>query len=85
MDERLEETTFISFICEACNQEIEAPADLAGRETECPACGVTLTVPYVSTPGTLWGGPLENTSGPTPAQAEAMKSRTIRIELPDSW
>ncbi len=85
MDESTNDTTFISFICEACNQEIEASADMAGKETECPACGISLTVPYISTPGTLWGGPLTDKTGPSQAQKEAMKSRTIRIELPDNW
>lgn len=85
MDTQLDETTFLSFICESCNQEIEAPADLAGQETECPACAALITIPYVSAPGTLWGVPLVNTKGPSPEQTEAMKSRTIRIELPDNW
>ena len=38
MNVEVEETTFLSFICPACRQEIEAPADMAEQETECPAC-----------------------------------------------
>ncbi len=85
MDDQLDETAFLSFICDSCNQEIEAPADMAGQETECPTCAALITVPYISAPGTLWGEPLSQNKGPTPEQAEAMKSRTIRIELPDNW
>lgn len=61
---------FITFICHTCHQEIEAPAETAGQKVECPACGAQLTVPA---PG----------EGPTQAQLDAMKSRTIRIELDD--
>lgn len=64
------ENSFITFICHACHQEIEAPAATAGQTVECPACGAQLVVPA---PG----------EGPTQAQLDAMKSRTIRIELDD--
>ncbi len=58
---------FVSFLCNACNQEIEASADLAGQVVDCPACGEKITVPDADeTP---------------PALKEALKSRTIRIEL----
>ena len=35
----------ISFACPQCNQELEAPADLAGEIVECPSCETQLTVP----------------------------------------
>jgi len=35
----------ISFVCPQCNQELEAPADLAGEIVECPSCETQLTVP----------------------------------------
>jgi len=85
MDVHVEETAFLSFICPACHQEIEAPADMAGHETECPACAAPIMVPVASDPGTLWGKPTTPGAGPSLAQIDAMKSRTIRIELPDSW
>ncbi len=85
MNAHAEETAFLSFFCPVCRQEIEAPADMAGQETECPACAEPINVPAVSEPGTLWGAPAAKNSGPSQAQIDAKKGRTIRIELPDSW
>ena len=65
-----EEKNFVSFICTSCRQEIEAAASMIGQTVECPACGTHLVV-----------APPEQT--PTQAQLDAMKSRTIRIELSD--
>ena len=65
-----EEKNFVSFICTFCRQEIEAAASMIGQTVECPACGVHLVV-----------APPEQTS--TQSQLDAMKSRTIRIELSD--
>jgi nucleoid DNA-binding protein/DNA-directed RNA polymerase subunit RPC12/RpoP len=86
----------VSFRCSACGQEMEAPFDMAGTASDCPACSGVIEVPYISEPGTIWGAPLPaaDASAPsgastplTEAQAaathDAMKSRTIRIELPD--
>ena len=61
---------FVAFICSTCHQEIEAPLSTVGQQVECPACGAKLVVP---TPD----------QAPTQAQLDAMKSRTIRIELSD--
>ena len=83
MNAHVEETAFVSFICPACQQEIEAPVDMASQETECPACATLIQVPAVSDPGTLWGAPLAKSTGPSQSQIDAMKSRTIRIEVPD--
>lgn len=85
MNTDVEETAFISFVCPACHQEIEAPADMATQETECPTCAALIQVPADSEPGTLWGSPATPSSAISKAQADAMKSRTIRIELPDNW
>ena len=81
----VEETTFLSFICPNCHQEIEAPIDMANREAECPTCATLITVPLASAPGTIWANPNAQNSSPSQAQTDAMKSRTIRIELPDNW
>lgn len=35
----------ISFACPGCGQELEAPPELAGMETECPSCGQAMIVP----------------------------------------
>lgn len=65
-----EENSFVSFICTSCRQEIEAAREMVGQTVECPACGARIVV-----------SPPEQ--GPTQAQMDAMKSRTIRIELSD--
>ena len=83
MSSDAEETVFLSFICPACRQEIEAPVDMANLETECPACAATICVPAESEPGTLWGKTTHLHPTTTPEQIQAMKSRTIRIELPE--
>ena len=36
---------FITFMCGACKQEIEATRDMAGIEAECPGCGARIVVP----------------------------------------
>ena len=69
----------ISFFCKNCNQEIEAPTDMAGSSSECPACGVTFEVPFFSDQGTLHGSDLERTE----QDMKEIKGRTIRIEVPD--
>ncbi|MBR1871411.1 MAG: hypothetical protein IJ802_06250 [Kiritimatiellae bacterium] len=62
------EEGFVSFVCNACRQEIEAARQHIGETVECPACGHPLKVPSPE-------------DAPTPAQLAAMKGRTIRIEL----
>ena len=84
--EALDEGQFISFRCRQCGQEIEAPLEQVGAPNECPTCGKPLVVPYTSEAGTIWYQ--ERTIRPeklppTPSAVEAMKGRTIRIELPD--
>ncbi len=69
----------ISFFCKNCKQEIEAPTDMAGSPSECPACGVTFEVPFFSDQGTLHGSDLEQSE----QTLEEIKGRTIRIEVPD--
>jgi len=73
-----DENAFVPFVCPSCHQEIEASRDMIGQPTECPACGVKLVVPEPAAPA-----PESAESGSTPEQLEAMKSRTIRIELGD--
>ncbi len=83
MNTDIKETVYISFVCPTCRQEIEVSAEMAELETECPACAASLCVPAVSAPGTLWGEPLHRHPELTAEQIQAMKSRTIRIELAD--
>ena len=70
---------FTCFRCLSCKTEIEASPDMIGQETECPACGAKIIIP-----GPESGGVLRHASGDNdPKSIEAMKSRTIRIELGD--
>jgi len=80
-----QEAAFISFRCVSCGQEIEAHADMADTASECPACGNPIRVPDASEDGTLWGRPESDREPYDAAQTEAMKSRTIRIELSDDF
>lgn len=80
------EGEFLSFCCKDCGQEIEAPVDMAGNPSECPTCGASLIVPYLSEPGTIWDRAVQaavEQQKTEPKAFEAMKGRTIRIELAD--
>ena len=73
------QNAFTSFRCGSCHTEIEASPDMIGQETECPACGTRIIIPG---PGA--DGVLRHTAGDDdPRSIDAMKSRTIRIELGD--
>ena len=76
----MNEEGFTSFLCSSCNTEIEASLDMIGQQTECPACGTMLTVPKAETDD----GVVRHTAGDdAKARTQALKSRTIRIELGD--
>ena len=71
----------VSFRCPKCRQEIEASQDMVGEAAQCPSCGMTLVVPHASEAGTLhFGGPAVDAR-----QLQAMKSRTMRINMPDDF
>jgi len=70
---------FTSFVCEKCHTEIEASLDLIGQETECPACGTKIIIPDNRTDNVTRYGFGED----DPDAVQAMKSRTIRIDLGD--
>ena len=73
------QTAFTSFRCGNCHTEIEASPDMIGQETECPACGARIVIPEPATDGVT-----RHTVGDDdPRSIEAMKSKTIRIELGD--
>jgi DNA-directed RNA polymerase subunit RPC12/RpoP len=71
----------VSFFCSACNQEIEASRDMIGEATICPACGAPLTVPAESAANTLHDDSQEK----DPKVLQAMKGRTMRIDLGDDF
>jgi DNA-binding protein HU-beta len=78
--EKTKEKQAVSFFCKNCRQEIEAPIEMAGTSAECPSCGVSFEVPFFSEEGTIHA--IEEDKS-TPETIKAMKSRTIRIEVPD--
>ena len=70
---------FTNFRCSNCHTEIEASPDMIGQETECPACGARIVIPEPKADGVL-----RHIAGDDdPRSIEAMKSKTIRIELGD--
>jgi len=70
---------FSCFLCDNCHTEIQASADMVGQEAECPACGARLIIPAPTrdTVARHAAGDLD------PDTIDAMKRRTIRIELGD--
>ena len=71
---------YTSFLCSSCGTEIQATPDMIGQEAECPACGAKLVVPA---PAENDGVKRHATNDVDLKRTQAMKSRTIRIELPD--
>ena len=76
----MEEEGFTGFACPSCGTEIEATLDLVGQQTECPACGAMIVVPE---PAPADGIARHSQESPSAAAGQAIKSRTIRIELGD--
>jgi len=75
----MEERGFTSFLCEHCHTEIEASPDMIGESAECPACGAKLIIPDNRDDGVT-----RHAAGDVnPERDQALKSRTIRIELDD--
>jgi len=70
---------FTSFLCPSCRTEIQASLDMIGQETECPACGAHLVIPDERDDGVVRHG----ADDPDRTRNQALKSRTIRIELGD--
>ncbi len=70
----------VSFFCKNCRQELEAPAEMMGMQSDCPDCGASFEVPFFSEPGTLHGSDLDKGDG---KKTDKISSRTIRIEMPD--
>ena len=75
----MNENVLISFLCDHCHTEIEASPDMIGQETECPACGARLMVPDNREDGIV----RHTAEDGDKHRTQAIKSRTIRIELPD--
>ena len=73
------EANYTSFLCPSCHTEIQATIDMIGQSAECPACGMKLTIPDNREDGVTRHGPNDEDKSRT----QALKSRTIRIELDD--
>ena len=77
----MENIYFTSFVCERCKTEIEASSDMIGQETECPACGAKIVIPDDRSAAS---GVSRHAAGDDdPDAMQALKSRTIRLDLGD--
>ncbi len=83
-DEPVGTPQMVSFFCSNCQQELEAPKDMAGEFAECPNCGQACQIPATSEQGTLHGAP-DDSSGMSTAQQHAQKHATMRINLDDEF
>ena len=75
-----QEEGFTAFQCPSCGTEIEASLDMCGTDTECPACGARIKVP---TPVVDDGVVRHGQDDSSKVRTQALKGRTIRIELDD--
>ncbi len=73
----------ITFHCQRCGQEIEAPADMAGTDAECPLCGTPIHVPTPSgnaAVATVQAQEVVSASEAETIDPSALKNKTIRID-----
>jgi len=72
---------FVTFICQTCSQEIEAPVEMMGMIASCPTCSSQLDVPQELPP--VVEEPLQEAGAAPEVSAETKKSMTLRIDLMD--
>lgn len=83
------EDGFFSFVCPSCRTELEVTPDMIGTRTECPACGTNIVVPDPKAPSPAKSVPGDDgivrhaQDDAAKAKTQALKGRTIRIELGD--
>ena len=78
------EEEFVSFLCGSCHTEIEATCDMIGETTECPACGAKIRIPDTRPQHDNGDGIIRHgQDSESKAKTQALKGRTIRIELGD--
>ena len=70
---------YTSFTCGSCHTEIQTTLDMIGLETECPACGAKIVIPDSDDESVVRHAAWDD----DPESLQAMKSRTIRIDLED--
>ena len=73
---------YTSFLCSSCGTEIQATPDMIGQEAECPACGAKIIIPDDRS-RTSDGVSRHAAGDDDPDALQALKSRTIRIDLGD--
>lgn len=73
---------FVTFICQTCSQEIEAPIEMMGMRASCPTCSSQLDVPQEPMPTEVEEAPQESGQLPQVSE-ETKKSMTLRIDLMD--
>lgn len=72
-------SNFVTFVCEVCKQEIEAPLEMIGMNVVCPACGSQLKVPaHMEEPA-----PAPSDKPGKPKDKVDRSSMTIRMDLSD--
>jgi nucleoid DNA-binding protein/DNA-directed RNA polymerase subunit RPC12/RpoP len=76
------EEDFITFVCQTCSQEIEAPLDMVRMNATCPTCGSDINVPDANEPAAP-STPLETESAQSDVPGPDKSSMTIRIDLSD--
>ncbi len=70
----------ITFRCPFCQQELTAPAEMAGQTLQCPACQQEITVP-----GGIIETPVQRPESVGNSTSDADKGKTVRIELPPEF
>ena len=77
----MENIYFTSVVCERCKTENAAPSAMICQETECPASGANIRIPDDRSAAS---GVSRHAAGDDdPDAMQALKSRTIRIDLGD--
>lgn len=72
-------SNFVTFVCEVCKQEIEAPLEMIGMNAVCPACGSQLKVPAHEAEAQ----PGADETGLKTQEKIDRSSMTIRMDLSD--
>ncbi len=75
----------IFFLCEHCEQSLDAPEDMSGEKISCPACGTKIEIPSESTIPAPPSDEIEEQQGNVPTKEEAeeeKKKATVKMYIP---
>ena len=80
------EEQFINFDCSHCNQNIDAPAAMAGYHVSCPTCSTLITVPLESSSAAAARAAAREENQPVigddvDMEEEVLKGATVRIDI----